>query len=201
MDQKKITKTKIKLTIREILLTFCDAATKAEEIVGYRWQRREAYEYWKWRDLDKQRFHTNLCKLQQQGYIEQYKKGKNKIIKLTAVGEKKAIKYLTKELSTKIPQKWNKKWHMIIFDIPENKKNLRDIVRQKLNFWNFYQLQKSVFIHPFCHEKEIAALKYLYNIGDYLQYCIVNTIETELDLVNLFYEKGILTKSHIVEIN
>lgn len=188
-------KEKIRLTVREILLTFCDGMTKIEEIFGYPWQRREAREYWKWRELDKNRFYKSLWRLEKQGYIKRYQKEKGQSIKLTPIGEKKAIKYITNELKTKQPKIWNKKWHMVIFDVPEDKKTIRNIIRDRLKIWGFYQLQKSVFIHPFDHQKEVAALKYLYDASPYLQYCIVDDIDASLDLVDLFYQKQILIKT------
>lgn len=159
------TKEKIRLTVREILLTFCDGMATIEEIFGYRWQRQEAREYWKWRELDKDRFYQTLWRLEKQGYIKRYQKEKKNLIQLTSIGEKKAFKYIFEDLKIKPPKIWDKKWRMVIFDIPKDKKDLRDIVRERLKRWGFYQLQKSVFVYPFDCQKEVAALKYIYSLG------------------------------------
>lgn len=183
------TKEKIRLTTREILFTFCDGIARFEEIVGYEWQRREIQKYWKWRDLDKDRYYQSLRRLEKQGYIKRYLKGKKNLIRLTPLGNKKAHQYLFKNLKIKIPKTWDQKWRLVIFDVPEEKKTLRDIIRQRLKNWDFYQLQKSVFVYPFDCQKEISALKYLYNLDSYLQFIVAESIETEIDLVNHFYEK------------
>lgn len=197
---KPETKEKIRLTAKEILLTFCDGIAEIEEIFGYRWHRQEAREYWKWRSLDKDRFYQSLRQLEKQGYIKRYKEEKKKLIKLTSVGKAKAIKYIFKNHHIKQPKVWDKKWRLIIFDIPDEKKSLREIVRQYLKDWGFIQLQKSVFVYPFDCQKEIVSLKYFYHLGQYLQYIVAESIETELDLVDSFYEKGILTKKTLNKI-
>ena len=46
-------------------------------------------------------------------------------------------------------QKWNGKWLIVVFDIPEKQKRNRDILRNKLYELGFGKLQRSVFISPF----------------------------------------------------
>lgn len=189
---KPETKEKIKLTVREILLSFCDGIATFEEIVGYEWQRREIQKYWDWRDLDKERFYHSLWQLEKQGYIKRYKGGKKNLIKLTKIGQEKAMRYVIKDWQIEKPKIWDKKWRIVIFDIPNDKKILREIVRQRLKYWGFHQLQESVFVYPFDCNKEVSALKYAYNLGKYVQYLVAESIETELDLVDLFYQQRIL---------
>lgn len=192
----KETKEKIKLSIREILLTFCDGITKIEEIFGYSWQRKEARKYWKWRELDKNRFYQSLWRLEKQGYIKRYQNSKKSLIKLTPVGKKKAIEYIFRDYKIRKPKTWDKKWRMVIFDIPENKKTLREAVRGRLKRWDFCQIQKSVFVYPYDCRKEIYSLKYLYSISAYLQYIVAESIETEIDLVDYFFDLGILSNDN-----
>jgi len=191
------TKEKIKLTTKEILLSFYDSFSKVEEIFVRPWQRKRIKEYWKWRELDKDRFYSSLWRLEKQKYIKRYIENKKTILKLTSVGKNQAMKYIFKDYKIEKPKVWDKKWHMVIFDIPEKKKVIRNIIRSHLKNWDFYQLQESVFIHPFGCQKEIAALKYIYGLGNYLQYVIAETIETEINLVDHFYELGILNKKYL----
>jgi len=192
MNQEE--KKKIKLTTKEILLSFYDKIVEWENIFVYPWQRKRIHEYRKWRELDKADFYHKLWQLEKQGYIKRYGKIKNSNIKLTSVGKEKAIQYALKKWKIKIPTNWDKKWHLVIFDIPNDKKILRDTVRQRLNYWGFCQLQESVFVYPFDCQKEISAIKYIYGLGAYLQYIIAESIETELNLVDIFYKRGILPK-------
>jgi len=185
---------KIRLTTREILLKFCDGLTKIEEIFGYPWQRKEASEYFRERKIDKDYYYRKMWELEKRGYIKRYKEEKTNLIELTQIGKEKALKYFFQEFRVTTPESWDKKWRLVIFDVPKDKKNLRDIIRQRLKKIGFYQLQKSVFIFPYDCLEQIKALKYIYSIGSYLQYLVVESIETELNLVDYFYSEGIIDK-------
>lgn len=187
------TKELIKLTTREILLSFCDGIAKIEEIFGYNWQRKEAKAYQRWRETDKNSYYQKLWKLEKQGYIKRYKKEKKTIIKLTKIGTNQAIKYLLDDFKISKPKAWDKKWHLVIFDIPNDKKNLRDVLRLKLKKLGFLQLQKSVFVYPFECKKVIFSLKYIYSLSSYIQYIIADSIESEIDLVDYFYNQRIIS--------
>lgn len=49
-------------------------------------------------------------------------------------------------------------WRLVIFDIPEKQKTKRELLRQKLKEFDFYMIQKSVFVSPYKCEKEIQVL-------------------------------------------
>src|SRR3989344_4076427 len=46
-------------------------------------------------------------------------------------------------------KKWDGKWRIIIFDIPQELHRERNILRRRLRSMGFYMLQKSVFIFPY----------------------------------------------------
>ena len=54
--------------------------------------------------------------------------------------------------------KWDRQWRLIIFDIPESKREIRDSLRGKLREWGCYKIQHSVFVCPFNCEKEILKI-------------------------------------------
>ena len=56
------------------------------------------------------------------------------------------------------PQNWDKKWRLLIFDIPEISRAARDLFRNKIQELEFYTLQKSVYVTPRPCEKEIMGL-------------------------------------------
>lgn len=188
-------KEKIKLTVREILLNLLDISVTGLDIFdGYHLYRKEIQNYRNWRELEKENFSKACWRLEKQGYIKHYQANKkfSLVFKLTTKGKKRAFKYLTNELKINIPKNWDRKWRIVIFDVPKDKKQLRDIIRAVLKRLGFFQLQKSVFVYPFDCREAIAALKYFYNCSGYLQYIIAEEVENEIDLVNLFYDQGIL---------
>lgn len=45
-----------------------------------------------------------------------------------------------------IEDKWDGRYRVVIWDIPERKRGLRDLLRRKLKEWKFTSLQKSVWV-------------------------------------------------------
>lgn len=62
------------------------------------------------------------------------------------------------------PQKWDGIWRVLIFDIPELTRAVRNLFRDKIQELGFYTLQKSVYVTPIVCEKEITELAYLLKI-------------------------------------
>src|SRR3989338_8740607 len=55
-------------------------------------------------------------------------------------------------------KQWDKKWRVVIFDIPREFNRERDVLRGKLKEFGFYMLQESVFIFPYPCENELEDL-------------------------------------------
>jgi len=67
------------------------------------------------------------------------------------------------------PARWDGKWRVVIFDIPEGvKKYARDALRQKLQRTGFLLLQKSVWIFPYPCEKEIQLICEVFEVSQYV---------------------------------
>lgn len=97
--------------------------------------------------------------LKKRGLIEMKRDGHDVRIALTKEGRKLAGKYQIDDLSIPRPEKWDKKWRLIVFDIPATSNIIRDVFRGKLKEFGFYQLQKSTWIYPFECKEEIKLLR------------------------------------------
>lgn len=70
-------------------------------------------------------------------------------IHLTKRGQKEILAYeLGQKYLTK-PKKWDKKWRLLIFDIPEKRKYIREKIRSVLRNFGFLRLQDSVWVYPY----------------------------------------------------
>ena len=98
---------------------------------------------------------------------------------ITKSGEKILNDWHGSRYAIKIPRKWDKKWRVVIFDIPEHKKNTRDQVREILMAARFKKLQNSVWVYPYDCEGVIGLMKTDLGIGKYLLYMIVDQIEND----------------------
>lgn len=94
------------------------------------------YDYWD-RPLKKSELARALKRLREKGLIEEIKLKDDIIFKLTSAG---------KELVSEDFKEWDGKWRIIIFDIPEEKRIIRNLFRRNLKKWGFKHLQKSVWI-------------------------------------------------------
>lgn len=97
--------------------------------------------------------------LRKRGLVEMRRDGHDIHIALTKEGRKLAGKYQIDDLSIARPKKWDKKWRLIVFDIPATSNIIRDVFRGKLKEFGFYQLQKSTWIYPFECKEEINLLR------------------------------------------
>lgn len=91
-------------------------------------------------------------------------------IKLTENGKKVVKEILFDNMKIEKQKRWDKKWRIVIFDIPEKKlgKQQRNLVRAKLQTIGFYQLQKSVWVYPFPCQKEVQLICETYEVNPFV---------------------------------
>lgn len=80
-------------------------------------------------------------------------------VQLTPQGREELQKQQFQELAIPVPHTWDGTWRMVIFDVPEEIRYIRDVLREKLQKLGFYQVQKSVFLYPYPCEQEMEFLK------------------------------------------
>lgn len=85
-----------------------------------------------------------------------------------------------------IPRRWDKKWRILIFDIKEEQRMVRDYIRNKLESIGFRRIQDSVFVFPYDCEDLIALLKADFKVGHDLIYIIADAIENDISLREYF---------------
>lgn len=193
MDSKKA-----KLATRQILLYLVDGlVTVTEPFDRHGMYRKSIEDYYDWREFDKKRFRDNLNRLKKEGFVKIYLKNNVNQVELTNKGKDKVKLILTENFEYQYPKKWDKKWRLIIFDIPNKKRKARDILRFRLKTLGCFPLQESVFVFPFDCKEVIDYIKNLYEVTPFVQYIIAETIETEVNLIKKFLDRGILKKEMI----
>lgn len=105
---------------------------------------------------------------------------------LNKSGKQKALSYKLEEMKIPPMKKWDNKWRLIIFDIPEKYKKGRDALAKTLKNMGCYSFQKSVFIHPFECENEIDFVVEFFNLRPYVRFIVAERIDNELHLKKLF---------------
>ncbi|MCR4283987.1 MAG: hypothetical protein NUV64_01545 [Parcubacteria group bacterium] len=95
------------------------------------------------------------------------------VYSLSKKGKDKIKKFIFDEFQIKKPQVWDKKWRLVIFDVPESRRKDRVALRKKLVDLGFYQCQKSAWVHPFPCLEEIEFLKNILRIKPFVKLFLV----------------------------
>ncbi len=158
---KSIQKIKAKYYLKEFLkyLLIAGAISLSGAGAGLGWQFSKRIMMGKKLVPDKNKSLTTFYYLKRRNLIRLQNEGHDVLISLTAEGKKRAGKYQINDLIIERPKKWDGKWRMVIFDIPNASGLVRNVFRGKLREFGFYPLQKSVWAFPFDCEEEISFLR------------------------------------------
>lgn len=118
--------------------------TLEKSVDGYIRVEDFAYHHYRYHygipELKKASLSQALKRLREGGLIE-LASDEKLVYKLTDKGKEKAV--LT---SLKFDDKeWDGRWRLVIFDVPEKRRQARDLLRSKLKQWEFVHFQQSVW--------------------------------------------------------
>ena len=105
---------------------------------------------------------------------------------LTELGKQRALSFQIDEMCVKTPARWDGKWRLVLFDITEKKRLVRDVLRTKLRDLGFRELQKSVHIFPYHCKDEIDFLIEFFEVRPWVYLIEADTISNEARLISLF---------------
>lgn len=121
-----------------------------------------------------------LVRLKQKGEIEFVEHSGKKYVRLTDKGEKVLdIERRRLDLIENKPKKWDGRYRLVIFDIPEKRKKVREHLRFEMQEIGFLRIQDSVWIYPYDCEEFIALLKADLHIGKDVLYAVIEEIEND----------------------
>ncbi len=140
-----------------------------------------------WGKIKRKRVYEAINRLNKKRLIELTQKGDNLYIEITENGRKLIKNFDYDNIELPSHKKWDKKWRLVIFDIPEKKNKERRALSVKLKDLGFYPLQESVFIYPYDCRSEIDFICSFLDVDRYINYCIVDTLDKkEGDLRKFF---------------
>ena len=144
-----------------------------------------------WEKIKHQRIHEAIKRLNQKRLIEMVEKNDQLYIKITENGKKLIKNFDYDDIKLPKSKKWDKKWRMVIFDIPEKKNKERRALSTKLKDLGFYPLQESVFIYPYDCQDEIDFVCGFLDIDRYVNYCVVDTLDKNEGDLRKFFDLSI----------
>jgi len=140
-----------------------------------------------WREIKKQNLIKNLHDLYGYGYIDWKEKSDGTCeVVITKNGIRHAKLLNLDNLTIDKPQKWDGKWRVVFFDIPEKERKARNALRERLRNLGFYEMQKSVFAFPYECQDEINFIVSLFEIKPHVQYAEMINATNESELRKFF---------------
>ncbi len=124
-----------------------------------------------WHEINKQYLYRAVKEFKQErlvDYLEQ-ENGTTKIV-LTEKGKLKTLEFKIDAIKIPKPLKWDNRWRLVMFDIPEKRRSERNVLREKLKELGFKEIQKSVFIHPFPCLDEINFITEYFQLRNLVRY-------------------------------
>ena len=114
-----------------------------------------------------------ISRMYKQGWVDSKKEGNKSYYFLTPRGIDR-MDEAAKRIFKLNPEKWDGKWRMLIYSIPEEKRSIRDELRKELIWSGFGSIANSSFISPNDLTKQVYMLIEKYEIKEYVHYFIAD---------------------------
>ena len=133
------------------------------------------------------RIQQALQRLESQGMIKRQTAARGWTAVLTEEGKRFAEKlHAAERIRIRPPRVWDQKWRMVIFDIWERRRGVRDKLRRTLEKAGFRRVQDSVWVCPYDCEELVAFLRADLRLGEGILYIIAEGVENDAKLRKLF---------------
>ena len=140
-----------------------------------------------WRKINRQALERAINSLYTSHLLlEKHNKDGTTTLVLSENGKQRALRFNIDKIEIKKPPRWDKKWRVVMFDIPEQLRRLRDSLRLHFKEIGLIELQKSVFIYPYPCSKEIEFIVEFYNAKKYVRFILADNVDNELHLTKKF---------------
>lgn len=140
-----------------------------------------------WKKIERRALYLAIQRLYESKLVRYLEHADGSVeIVLNREGRHHALRYQIYSLSIPKPPRWDYKWRVVLFDIPEKQKKLRDALRERLKQLGLLEFQKSVFVHPYECRNEIDFVIELYQARRYVRFIEAIHIDNELHLKKQF---------------
>src|SRR3990167_971424 len=117
-----------------------------------------------WKQFNQGYLRRTVKRLERQRIVEMEEKEGQTFIAITERGKRKILKYALDTLTIQKPLVWDRKWRIVMYDIP--KKRMK-----------FLQIQKSVYLTPYPCENEIEFIRSYLGVAENTKLLTVGMLE------------------------
>ena len=123
---------------------------------------------------------TAASRLAIKGHVRFVEKNGTKRMEITETGRRAiTLEEQKAALAAQHGKRWDKRWRLVMFDIPQHRRRDRDRLRDEIQACGFLRLQDSVWVFPYDCEDLVVLLKADMRIGKDILYAIVETMEND----------------------
>lgn len=177
-DTRRFAKTVLLLLAAGVLLTTMVLAPNALHVAKL---------FPSWRKLNQRKLRYTVRRLRERGMVTWQERDGAVTIRITEKGKQRALHYRLQDLTMQRKPRWDGRWRLVIFDIPDTKKNARDALRRKLKEMDFVRLQESVFVTPYPCKEVVDFIAELYEVYPYVRLVLAQKIDQDADLQRAFH--------------
>jgi DNA-binding transcriptional regulator PaaX len=76
-------------------------------------------------------------------------------------------------------KRWDKRWRMVMFDIPERRTRVHEQLRGMMREMGFLHIEDSVWVFPYDCEGRVGLLKAELHVGKDVLYAVIEHIEND----------------------
>ena len=123
----------------------------------------------------RERFADMVRYLKNRGYLNIKDTKNRRAVIITPKGMKRVF-----DIKMKIGyrnRRADRKWQMILFDIPEQKRRERDLFRKQLKYLGYKKLQKSIWVCPYDILKDTEILIKRYKLDRFVRLLLVEEVK------------------------
>lgn len=168
----------------KFLLDVCNSITGAADILDFlakpptmrNWlpdPKNPIYKKYR-SDRNKRKLTDLIYSLKRRGYIKSENLQGKKALLLTKKGISRALK--ASFFSQEMKMRKDRKWIMIIFDIPQRHKKARNLLRSILVNLGYKMFQQSVWVSPYDISEKTEKLLQFYSLDNYVKIFLIEEI-------------------------
>lgn len=162
---------------KTLLLLAAGVALSAAKTMGKQWNILGELSK-EWKKINRSSLKRSLISLYSAKLIDLNPKKDHYEIVLSLDGKKTAERFNLENLQIK-KVKWDGKWRVILFDVPEKLKKVRNAIRFHLNDIGLIEYQKSVYISPYPCEREVKFIAEFYQAHKFIRFMVADVVDDE----------------------
>lgn len=134
-----------------------------------------------WKKLERENLWRSIHRLYAARMIEEKHEADGSVrLVLSQEGTREVLRFNLDRMRILKQPRWDAKWRIVTFDIPESKKAARDALRMRLTQIGMKEYQKSIFVSPYPCDKEIEFLVEFFDLRSHVRRILAESLDNGL---------------------